>query len=381
MAGGATKSFISMITQVQAHGIEIEVVCPDNKGLTQWLRDRGIKVHVVHFRHVRLPFARTITEKIKWLPRLLHDSWVNFRAIPKVKRIAKEFDPDLIHENSSVINVGFHASKSIGVPDIVHIREYGDLDFHMTLPGRKRRLKSKNIYTIPITQDISKHLQQDSNSNANQIYDGIVKIADFRLIENKKRWFLYAGRIERAKGIDDLLEAYTEYFHTVADPMPLYICGGCNNPEFLERMKNYVSQNGLDSKIKWLGERSDIADFMAEAAATIIPSKFEGLGRVMPEAMANGALCVAKYTGGTKEQLDNGLRLTGKPIAIAYKDNAKLCEALADITIAYDKGDAYTAKSEFRQIIDRAQSSVKEFFSEERSGEKIIEFYTQILNN
>lgn len=379
IAGGATKSFIAMICQAQNHGIEFEVVCPDENGLTQWLRDRNIKVHVVHFRHVRLPYFDTLSEKIKWLPRLAHDFWINFRARKGVKRIAKEFAPDLVHENSSVINVGYYASKAIGVPDIVHIREYGYLDFRLILPGRKSRLKSPHVSSISITKDIQRHLHQDSKANATQIYDGIVKASDFRIKEDKQRWFLYAGRIEHAKGIEDLLHAYVEYAKSVDNPVPLYVCGRCDDPAFLENMKSIVAQDGLDSKVVWLGERADVADFMYNAAATIIPSRFEGLGRVMPEAMANGSLCVARYTGGTKEQLDNGLQFTGAPIALAYEEKTQLIETLIKITDSFDKGGAFLPGTEFRNMIERAQSSVKEFFSEESFGNKIIDYYKKIL--
>lgn len=380
MAGGATKSLITMLLQAQAHGIELEVVCPDEKGLTQWLREHGIKVHVVHFRHVRLPFFRSLSDKIKWLPRLLHDFWINYRARTGVERIVREFSPDIIHENSSVINVGYHASKAVGVPDVVHIREYGDLDFKMTLPGRNRRLNDSHVFTISITKDICRHLHQDSNPKATQIYDGIVATSDFRLNENKKKWFLYAGRIERAKGIDDLLEAYVKYVNSSKTPLPLYVCGGCNHPDFLAKMKTFVKDNGIDSKVVWLGERNDVADFMAQATATIIPSKFEGLGRVMPEAMTNGSLCVARYTGGTKEQLDNGLEFTGAPIAITYEEKDQLKDILIYITETLEKEDPFMQEKDFRQMIDRSQEAVKEFFSEESFGDKILNFYNKVID-
>lgn len=379
MAEGATKSMISMISQALDLGVELEVVCPDENGITQWLRKRGIKTHVVHFRHKRLPSTRSVSDKIKWLPRLLHDSWINFRAKPAVTEIARTFSPDIIHENTSVIDLGYHASKAIGVPDVIHIREYGDLDFKMKLPGRKKRLKDKNIFTISITKDIRKHLCQDSNPNATQIYDGILQISDIRFIEDKEKWFLYAGRIERAKGIDNLLEAYAEYVNAVDISYPLYVCGGCNNPKYLERMKSFVTENRLESKVVWLGERSDIADFMARTTATIIPSRFEALGRVMPEAMANGSLCVAKYTGGSKEQLDNGLELTGGPIAIEYEDKEQLKQILINITKSVEKGNAFVPDSNYRKMIDRSQVAVKEFFTEQSFGNKLIDFYTRII--
>ncbi|MDE7408704.1 MAG: glycosyltransferase [Muribaculaceae bacterium] len=379
MAGGATKSLITMLLQAKAHGIEFEVVCPDEKGLTQWLRENGITVHVVHFRHVRLPFFRSLSDKIKWLPRVVHDYWINYRARSGVERIAREFAPDIIHENTSVINVGYHAAKSIGVPDVIHIREYGNLKYRISLPGRTSRIKAENVFTIPITKDLSRFLNQESNPNTKQLYDGIVSISEFRINEDKEKWFLYAGRIESSKGIGDLLEAYAEYVVSTSTPYPLYVCGGCNNSAYLEELKAFTIEKGIESNVKWMGERDDVSDFMAKAAATIIPSRNEGLGRVMPEAMANGSLCVARYKLGTKEQLDNGIDFTGAPIAIAYEEKNQLKEALLNITEAVERGEAFISGSDYRKMIDRSQAAVKEFFSEESFGDKLHNFYIDIL--
>lgn len=378
MAGGATKSFIPMLLEARNHGVEVEVVCPDDKGLTQWLKENKIKVHVVPYRHARLPYFNTFIEKIKWLPRLVHDYWINLRGKTAVKKIAEKFGPDIIHENTSVINVGYYASKAIGVPDVIHIREYG---YPMILPGRMKRLRNKNIFTISITKDIRRSLGLDSSERGTQIYDGMVSSADFRLNTEKERWFLYAGRIELTKGIGDLFEAYVEYATEIENPFPLYICGGCNDNEYLESLKKLVAENGLDSKVIWMGERDDIADYMYRTAATIVPSRVEGLGRVMPEAMTNGSLCIGYYTMGTKEQIDNGLEFTGAPIAISYTEKEQLKDALTKITKEYDNGTAFLPASDYMQMIGRAQNAVKEFFSVESFGKKVMDFYERVLTS
>ena len=380
LAGGSTKSLIAMLIQAQALGIDMEVICPDENGLTRWLRDRGIKVHVVAFRHASLPTSRTLPDIIKWIPRYLYYSWINKRGKEGVKRIAQQYAPDIIHENSSAINVGFYAAKAIGVPEIIHIREYGDLDFNLKLPDRKRRLNTENVFSIPITKDISRHLNQDTNPRATQIYDGIVRSSEFRINEEKENWFLFAGRIEEAKGIEELLKAYAIYVNSSPSPFPLYVCGGCGMTDYLDKLKAFVSENGLERYVIWMGERDDIAEFMAKSAATIIPSRFEGLGRVMPEAMANGSLCVARYTGGTKEQLDNATQFTGAPIAYAYENEAELVDILLKITDKVKQGDAFLPNTEFRQMINRSQVAVKEFFSEESFGIKILNLYKKILD-
>ena len=379
LTDGSTKSLITMICQALVHNIKIDVVCPDENGLTHWLREKGISVHVVRYQSIYLPSYKTISDVIKWAPRFIYYSLINHQGKSGVKRIAKESAPDIIHENTSTINVGYNAAKAIGVPYVMHIREFGPLEFNMKVPGRKRRLKGRRVFSIPITKALSKFLCLDSNHKSRQIYDGIVQSSEFRFLENKKKWFLYAGRIVKEKGISDLLEAYVEYIRKSDHPYPLHICGN-GIPDYVEKMKTFVAENGIEDYVIWLGEQSNISEFMAETVATIMPSRCEGLGRVMPEAMTNGSICVVRDITGTKEQLENGLRFTGAPIAFAYDDKEQLTKTLLDITETVEKGGAFSSGSEYRLMIERSQSAVKEFFTEERFGDKVYEFYNYILS-
>lgn len=379
MAGGATKSFLAMLREAKKAGFEYEIVCPDEEGLTKYLRENGEKVHVVHFRHVCLPSAEGLTNIIKWAPRIVHNYWINLKARHAVTEIARKYSPDIIHENSSVINVGYHAAKSLGLPDVVHIREYGDLDFQMILPGRDERLADESVYTISITKDIARHKKQDSNPRATQIYNGIVKENQFRYNSKKDQYFLYAGRIESAKGISDLLKAYIYYTKQVEKSLPLYIAGGTNHPSYLKSLQSYVIEHGCGDKVKWLGERKDIADLAYNATATIIPSRFEGLGRVMPEAMTNGCLCVGRNTGGTKEQMENGKKYTGKDIAISYDTEEQLIDILVQITQKVENSAPFEIGGEYQVIIQNSMNSVKKFFSEESFGVQLRQFYHKIM--
>ncbi len=380
MSGGASKSLLAMLRQADKEGIEYEVVCPDENGITQYLRDKGVKVHVVHYRHVRLPSADTLPNIIKWLPRLIHDYWINFKARSATLKITREYSPDIVHENSSVIDVGYRAAKKLGIPDVIHIREYGDLDFGLILPGRDKRISDPDVYTISITKDIARHKRQDIKPKGIQIYNGIVSQSQFRYNPDKKPYFLYAGRIEEAKGVTELLSAYAEYYNKVKNPIPLYLAGGCNHPSYLNAMKSLVSKKGCSDKIKWLGVRKDLADLMYDATATIIPSRFEALGRIMPEAMANGCLCVGKNTGGTKEQMDNGRDFTGKDIALRYDTDRQLIDILVDITLKTETSSPFDDGGEYERLIRNGMTAVKRFFTEESFGKELHAFYNRIMS-
>lgn len=381
MSGGATKSFLAMLRMADRAGIEYEVVCPDENGLTSHLKELGKKVNVVHYRHAKLPLTNGWKNKVKWLPRLLHDAWINRKGKKGVIGIASRFRPDIIHENSSAINVGYAAAKSIGVPDIIHIREYGDLDFKMKLPGRERRLADKNVYTISITRDIACHLKQDRNPRATQIYNGIVSSDLIRYTSQKKPYFLYAGRIEEAKGVGELLDAYIAYAKKSGNPLRLLLAGGTNFPEYQESLQLRIEKAGLIHLIEWLGERKDVDSLMYEAAATVIPSRFEALGRVMPEAMANGSLCIGRDTGGTKEQMDRYQEYIGHDTALRYDTTQRLTTLMADVESVRRNSTPFEEGGQYQKIIAQSQKAVEHFFSEENFGKQLISFYDKIMTD
>lgn len=368
-----------MLNQAGSHGVEYEVVCPDAKGLTGYLHDNGIKVHVVPFRHAILPRSKSFMDKVKWMPRLIHNSWLNYKAIGTIMSIAKEFGADMIHENSSVLNVGYQAAKKLHIPDVIHIREYGDLDFNMVIPGMAKRLASETVHTISITKDIARHRNQLDNPHAAQIYNAVMKGRDLRYNPDKKKFFLYAGRIEEFKGTTELIDAYIAYASKEESPLPLYIAGCTNFPTYQEELVTRVKKAGLDNYVKWLGERMDVADIMYETVCTIIPSRFEGFGRVMPEAMTNGSLCIGRNTGGTKEQMDNGRSITGRDIAFAYDTVSELSGLFSEVTRMVSNANPFDEGGEFHDMIMRSQRVVESLYSEESFGKKLMDFYNRIL--
>ena len=380
MSGGATKSFLAMLREADKAGIEYRVVCPDTLGLTRCLEEKGVYTYVRHFRHNRYPSTQGIVNLLKWLPRLIHDNYINWKAKRRLYEDVKDFNPDIVHENSSAVNIGYYIAKRLDVPYIMHIREYGDLDFQITIPDVGKRMADPGCWTISITKDIFLRKKQDRNPHATQIYNGIMTMSQLRFTPHKKRYFLYAGRIEPAKGTSELIDAYLKYLSVEKDPVPLKIAGGCNHPDYCERLKDKVAHAGCSDMVEWLGDRDDVCDLMFEAAATVIPSRFEALGRVMPEAMANGSLCVGRDTGGTKEQMDNGLEFTGNEIALRFTTVDDLAGVFSYITCEMKDNDPFASGGAFRDMIDRSQRSVCEFFSEEQFGKRLLSFYDKILN-
>ena len=110
---------------------------------------------------------------------------------------------------------------------------------------------------------------------------------------------------------------------------------------------------------------------MQKAKAVIIPSLSEAFGRVMPEAMYNNALVIAYDNAGSKEQLDNGLLLTGEEIGLRYTTENELSRIMLHV--------ANEGLQPFKEMITRAQHTVCKLYSNDQYTEKVLSFYKFIL--
>jgi glycosyltransferase involved in cell wall biosynthesis len=188
----------------------------------------------------------------------------------------------------------------------------------------------------------------------------------------KKDYLLFAGRIEPAKGLYDLVVAYADYAGKSPKPLPLRIAGRVIHQSYYRQIMQLIHQKNLEGLIDILGERNDIHLLMQQARAIVIPSRFEGFGRCMAEAMFNGCLVIGRYTGGTKEQYDNGLQLEGDEIALKYET----CSELSDCLYRVESG-----AEDFKPYIDRAFHAVNNLYSMETNTSNTLKFYQDILDN
>jgi glycosyltransferase involved in cell wall biosynthesis len=109
------------------------------------------------------------------------------------------------------------------------------------------------------------------------------------------------GRLAKVKGISIAIRALA------SDSLPakfrLNIVG--IGPEE-HRLRREVQALGLGQRVRFLGFRDDVHDFMAHLAMLLIPSFYEGLPYTLLEAMSLGTPVVASSVGGLAEVLRQG---------------------------------------------------------------------------
>lgn len=105
--------------------------------------------------------------------------------------------------------------------------------------------------------------------------------------------FLYVGRLTSEKGVDTLLRSWGE--------APLEIVGDGEERKNLERQ--------APPSVRFLGAvpAERVPELMAQARGLLIPSRSEGLPRVVVEAFAAGVPVIASRVGGLPELVDDGV--------------------------------------------------------------------------
>lgn len=383
IVSGATKSFLTLMNSAREAGHEVAVVCNDRNGVFQLLQSEGVTTVCVPYQFASLPTVSTTPRDIvRFVPRFIRDRIANPKAGKAVLNFARTFRPDIIHENTSVTGVGYYVAKRLDLPLIIHIREYADRDFKIYLLNYKKRLRYKKAYPVAITKDLLSYRceRYGQGGKARVIYNGIVDRAPKDADCEKLPYFLYAGRVEPNKGIEDLIDAYISYRkeqgHS-AKAMQLKIAGTCSNEAFSRRLHEKADRSGYGGDVVWLGECMDMESLYSRSAATIVPSLFEGFGRVPPEAMAQGSLCVMRDTGGLKEQMDNGLEITGSEIALRFSSVGELQSILARIAEDYFSTDN-SAGSAFADMRARARTTVETLYTKKAYTGKFMELYNEI---
>jgi glycosyltransferase involved in cell wall biosynthesis len=113
---------------------------------------------------------------------------------------------------------------------------------------------------------------------------------------------LYAGRVERRKGIATAIEALAELPEATLE---IY---GRGDPEHLEELRAEAGRLGVADRVRFGdGPREELAEVYARADAVVFPVAWpEPWGLVPLEAMSVGRPVVATGTGGSGEYLRDG---------------------------------------------------------------------------
>jgi glycosyltransferase involved in cell wall biosynthesis len=172
---------------------------------------------------------------------------------------------------------------------------------------------------------------------------------------------LSVGRLDRQKGVDTTIDAFRHLIQRIPDAV-LLIAGRPGNASAVVRAKAQACP-----AVRLLGHRTDVPDLMCAADVLSFPSRWEGLGGTLVEAMALRLGIVASGITPVAETIGD----VGWPLV--EPDDG---EALADGLISVLKR---CAGNEARK--DAGQRRFRALFTAEAASEGMSRLYRDVLRD
>ncbi len=256
---------------------------------TAWVNDSKVAIPGVELVDSDLPLNRP-------LARILWEQTAFPRALQR-------HGVELVH---GLVNV---LPLTTSLPGIVTVHDLSFVRLPGTLPRSKRlylqRLCAASVAraarVISVSQQTADDLMVSFGVPADRITvipNGVeagfapaaaAEVAAFRHSRQlPERFILYLGTLEPRKNLPLLLRAYAAWRQQTTTPIPLILAGG--KGWFYDEIFRLVQELALEQYVHFPGfiPQSEVADWYRAASVFVYPSRFEGFGLPVLEAMASG---------------------------------------------------------------------------------------------
>lgn len=305
--GGAERSHAEMVESLVRQGCMVHSVVPEpDLGLGGELRGLGSSVSVVPplawwdlwpAEHAEQPDA--------WTRRVLvHEPLI--RAIQDV-------GADLVLTQSGVVPQGAVAAAAVRRPHLWYLREFGDLDHGLVLPGGPagfgdavRALSSEVVTNSAAVRDhlLGEHDNIRVLHPAPQLPDATPHRSS--VVADTRPWTLgVVASLNPGKGQVDAVDAVALLRAEGVD-VPVVLVGP-GSEEDRDRLVARATQAGVGDLVELTGPLADRADVYARFDAVAVTSRAEAFGRVPFEAAAAGLPVIYPAFGGPAEYLVDGV--------------------------------------------------------------------------
>lgn len=231
------------------------------------------------------------------------------KYIKKLNRILHDFQADVVHCHSN------NAFKFCLPLKILHNKARYILTVHDTnLYSRYKRIDcifhKLFLYRIfAISEAVQKEIHDRGWKQAELVYNG-VDVRKFEALPrrpNQLKTIICVARLQpEKKGQDILIQAIAELKEKRQD-FQCWLAGEAplEEPGSLHELERQVEVLQLERYVTFLGNRSDVPELLAQSDIFVLPSRYEGFGISIIEAMLAGAAVVASDLDGPKEIIRN----------------------------------------------------------------------------
>jgi glycosyltransferase involved in cell wall biosynthesis len=290
-AGGAERSLVESLPLVRSAGVEVAVACLTHnaEGFHDEVVGQGIPVHVLRGPAGRPPVLRLRRLIRRLRPDIVHTVIFDADVIGRlaaagsgalvVSSLVNTSYDDMLAANSQVKPWKLRGTRAI---DGLTARWLTDHFHAITVAAkdsgvRNLHIRPDRVTVIPRGRDPLR-LGVRSRDRRRAVRDRLGISQDATVVVN-------VGRQEHQKGQTTLVEAVAEL---AADRPELVTLIMGRRGQASGVLEGLIAEQGLQDRVRILGFRSDVADVLAASDVFAFPSRYEGLGGALLEAMALG---------------------------------------------------------------------------------------------
>lgn len=280
----------------------------------------------------------------------------------RVRKIADEFKPDLIHVHVSypMAVIASRLSKSMNIPFIV--LEHTRITNHFRSSFHKKRtidsLKQADVL-FAVSKNLAREMSDVTGKEVN-VLPNVIDTDRFSItpFQSTIPQIGFLGSVNTpVKGLDILLRAMAR----IGRDYVLHIGG---HGSLLDGYKQLAVTLGIESKCRFYGffPHADIPSFMSGLSFFVSSSRYETFGIVIIEAMASGLPVVVTRSGGPDDFVDKS-----DGIMIPTENEEALKTAIEQMMDSYRSYD--------REVI---AVKVRERFSRQAISRQLNKIYSDL---
>lgn len=370
--GGATETVVSIASGLRNKSLYVDIITGPNINIEGDMYEEANKLHL----------------NVVTLPTLKRDIHIFYDLITlfKLYKIIKKGNYDLVHTHSAKAGMlGRWAASLAGVKNIVNtVHGWGfsssqnhllkrllilleRITAHITSKficvtirdiekGINNGIGNKDQYTV-IRSGIDLNKYSNPGMTKQEIRQKLNLLANEIIIGTVTRFSVQKAPLDTILAFHEISKkGYTNIRLLMVGDGPL-----------LSEAKILAKDLSLEDKIIFLGLRKDIPVLLKAMDIFILSSLWEGLPRVIPQAMAAGVPVIATKIDGNSEIVID--KISG--ILVEPNNHAQIAESVIELI----ENTTYTKK-----IIDQAKENLNEFDENKMVADTYL-LYQQLLND
>ena len=352
------KKVLQVIPHLNLGGAE--VMC---KHLSVTLKKAGYDVMVVSFFNDRSKNTAELEAAGIPVVYLGKKNGVDLSLLKKMRKIIKNFEPDVIHTHLAAVKYAFMASVGLKKRLVHTVHSVAQQEcgrFARIL--NKLFLKSKRVTFVALSEIVADTIRDVYKLPMEQIpivYNGV----PLESCMVKTDWTLHepvsianVAGFRPVKNHIALLDAVKQLIDR-GHNVKLFLYGDGSERE---RIEQHISQNQLQDAVVLCGFSETVAENLHNSDIFVLPSLYEGISLAIIEAMGTGLPIVASAVGGIPNMINDG-------------EDGLLCEPTAQ-SVA-EKLDALIIDAELRSRLGQKTVVSAERFSASSMVKGYLDIY------